>query len=1147
MRSALLASPEGPALLFLAPKQATFQLERQLLSDPALPGFTRLQILSFERLAEFILSEFGDTSPQLLSEEGRLMVLRALLARKRMDLRVFHATARLRGFAQELSSVLRELLRAQVSAGQLRELANKVGHANRLDAKLHDLATLLQAYLDWLDQHAVQDQDRLLILATETLRRSQGPVVAASQWSLAETLRPLANTVPDDAQQTIDRSIRIAGLWLDGFAEMSAQEIDLLVTLLPLCDRATIAFNLDRQWVGESSWLNTWSLIGQTFRQVRQRLEGRPEIEVVVEWLERGQLCQRFAQNPVLRHLEGHWSRPKAFESERDVDSKSGNSQAQVSEAIRVVACANREAEATLAAQEIGRFIRSGGRFREVAVLARRLEPYYDPIRRAFAAYDIPFFLDRREPVGHHPLAELTRSALRTLALQWQTEDWFSALKTGLVHDNEAEVDLLENEALARGWKGKDWDKALQIPDDVELQNWAESLRQRVMAPFQKLGLALGSNTSGEVMAKALLAFWRQLRVGDQLERWSTESGNPVHTTFWDQMQSWTKNIALAFSNESLPLGDWLPIVEAGLASQAVGVIPPALDQVLVGAVDRSRNPDLRVAILLGLNESGFPSPPVAPTLLSESDRERLAELHVALGPPARNRLGQERYLGYVACTRARDRLVLTYALRDENDKVLNASPFIADLQRLFPGLTVESAALPRLLVDAEHPKDLFAPIMQAFADSPQRLDAFAPLFGTPAFAGIIDQIGHFRLIRTDERLSPVLAEKLYSNILTTSVSRVENFAACPFKFFVSSGLRAEERKRFDLDVREQGSFQHEVLASFHRTLAKEGKRWRDLTPREARERIAKGVSSLINEYRSGILMADDQSLFTARSVTLALQDFIETVTTWMEQYEFDPQAVEIGFGQEGDPLPAWKLQLDEHHQLLFRGKIDRVDLWRRVGDKEALCVVIDYKSNARKLDTVLMAHGIQLQLAAYLNVLRGLPEAAALFGLERIVPAGVFYVNLRGQFENGSTRRDVLGTAADACKLAYKHTGRFDASVVRQLDRRAVQKGDQFNYSFNQSGDVSNGSREALEGAAFREMLDAVEKHLLEMGRAIFAGIAEVSPYRKGNVSACDQCQYQGVCRIDPWTHAYRTLKNTGTEISQISLGAGRNDVTKT
>ena len=134
--------------------------------------------------------------------------------------------------------------------------------------------------------------------------------------------------------------------------------------------------------------------------------------------------------------------------------------------------------------------------------------------------------------------------------------------------------------------------------------------------------------------------------------------------------------------------------------------------------------------------------------------------------------------------------------------------------------------------------------------------------------------------------------------MLQTSVSRLEEFAQCPFRFFVHSGLRAEERKVFELDARERGSFQHEVLKMFHEQLTAEGKRWRDLTPAEARERVGKIAAGLAPDYRDGLLRADDQRRFTARVLAESLQDFVETLVTWMRgQYEFDPAVAELEFG----------------------------------------------------------------------------------------------------------------------------------------------------------------------------------------------------------------------------------------------------------
>ena len=47
VREALRSGPVGLPLLFIAPKQATFQLERQVMADGTVGGFTRLEILSF--------------------------------------------------------------------------------------------------------------------------------------------------------------------------------------------------------------------------------------------------------------------------------------------------------------------------------------------------------------------------------------------------------------------------------------------------------------------------------------------------------------------------------------------------------------------------------------------------------------------------------------------------------------------------------------------------------------------------------------------------------------------------------------------------------------------------------------------------------------------------------------------------------------------------------------------------------------------------------------------------------------------------------------------------------------------------------------------------------------------------------------------
>ncbi|HVU99891.1 MAG TPA: hypothetical protein VHH88_00925, partial [Verrucomicrobiae bacterium] len=537
-RAALGASPEGRPLILLAPRQSTYELERRILADSSLPGYTRLQILSFERLAYYIFDRLGKPAPEVLDEEGRVMALRGLLARRRDGLKLFRASARLAGFARQLSLALREFQTQKITPEELLDLSTRVPAAGGLAFKLHDLGALFRAYLDWLSEHNLQDSDFLLSNATEALLDAASGASGGSDPSppapsagksrkgrgRAPRVNPSEASQPSLAFPEWDREmgsatgLRIESLWVDGFAEFAPREIALLRALAPHCERATLTFCLDAIPPAKISWLSTWSLPARSFKDCHVAMETIPGAEVTREVLARGEHHGRFAANPVLRGLEKCWSN-FSESSAKELDEIFLADSAS----LRAVECATPEAEAVFAAREILAHVRRGGRYREVAVLVRSLDQYHDVLERTFRRFDIPFFMDRREEVAHHPLAELTRNAIRTLAFDWESEDWFAALKSGLAPVSEQELDRLENLALERGWKRDAW---LESPrtGDPRLDEWVEDLQKRLLPPFRALRDSVGGERSqpdGPALAAAIRRLWDDLRVESQLESWS--------------------------------------------------------------------------------------------------------------------------------------------------------------------------------------------------------------------------------------------------------------------------------------------------------------------------------------------------------------------------------------------------------------------------------------------------------------------------------------------------------------------------------------------------------------------------------------------------------------------------------------------------
>ncbi len=1107
IRAALKASPEGPPLILLAPKQATFQLERQLLAEDSLRGYTRLRILSFERLARFIFDQVRQVPPKMLDEEGRLMVLRALLAKKRDELKLFRASARLTGFAQQLSLVLRELQSSRLTPDTLRKFAADTRDSSGLSSKLHDLALLLESYLAWLATHDLLDANCMLSAATEALY---------SPMSKAQS--PKSPNV-------------IGGLWLDGFAELSSQELALLEALVPHCERATLAFCLDTE-AQSDSWLSHWAAVRKTVDECRKTLSSVPRVTISEEPLFRDPKKSRFV-TPALSHLEQSWSSSELPEHATRNTQHAG---------LHLITCTDPDAEAIFAAREILKFVRTArtdktqNRFRDAAVLVRDLEKYHEPLQRVFSRYEIPFFLDRRESVSHHPLAELTRSALRTIVYQWAHDDWFAALKTGLVPVAELDIDRLENEALARGWKGSAWQEPIHIENQPELSQKLETVRKEIISPFKKLAAKLATHQNrptGPQLAAALRTLWDDLRVEQQLEKWAEETPpaaftapSSVHSTVWDQMESWLRNISLAFDDEPLALRDWLPVLEAGLANLTVGVIPPALDQVLIGAIDRSRNPELKRAFVLGMNEGVFPATPDVPALLTDVDREALGRRGATLGPSLRERMAHERYYGYIACTRSSEQLAITCSRQDSRGVALNPSLFVNQVQRIFPRIEMEEFSAEPKANEIEHVFEILPGLLRGDVVDSGELQSL------PGVAPVLAQWKRWHDLATPEKLvlSPSAAAALYGRELRTSVSALEKFAGCPFEFFVRYGLRADERTLFEADPRQTGSFQHEILSRFHEQLRDEKKRWRDITPQNARERIAAIGFELSRSFGEGLFEADERSRFMARALIEQLQNLMAALVDWMRQYEFDPQEVELSFGLGPDDLPPWRLPLGDGKWLVLRGKIDRVDLWRAPGQDEALAVIVDYKSSGKKIDPIFLHHGMQLQLLSYLNALLHLPDPKTIFGVSRISPAGVFYVPLRARPDSADTRYEVLDRSEVSALAAYQHTGRFDGKALPRLDNRGLDKGDQFKFAIKKDGEFYKRG-EAMSTDDFGALLKKIEDNLRSHGERIFAGDIAAKPFRKGNERACDWCQCQPVCRFDSWIHPFNVLRKPPEE----------------
>ena len=1058
LRTELRARPEGAPLLFLAPKQATYQLERQLLADGGLAGFTRLHILSFPRLAHFLHEKLGEPEPRLVDETGRVMVLRALLREHQESLTVFRRSATQPGFAGELSRQLREFQEQGVTPSDLEQGADQPGVPRTLAGKLRDTAHLARAYAAWLQTQGLTDPDLLLDTAAAALQTAR----------------------------RIGRTPAISGVWLDGFAEMTPQELHLLTEVVAAAGRATLAFCLE-DLPGETvEPLSPWSVINDTFRRVHARLAQEPGVRLRLTHLPRDPERSRFAAAPFLAHLERNWRRPKLPHAVLHAAAPSPPPTSTVppigqldfawdaaptrpaptpatpppqpnpppDPEVQLLAADSVEAEALLAAQAVQRHVANGGRYRECAVLLRSLDSHGDVFRRTWRRLGLPLFLDRREPVGREPLTTLTRCALRLVSADWSHEDWFGALRSGLAGLEPEAVDRLENEALAAGWMGGYWSGqpgAPGLPTAVEA--WVQ--------PFRHCTHAVAGTPTGAQMGVALTQLWQALDVAATLEQWDGDTGGTGlgrHQAVHRQLEGWVEEIQRALGTTAMTAGEWLEVFESAWAGLTVGLVPPALDQVLIGAIDRSRNPDLALVILPGWNEGGFPQGGSSAGLLTATERQwlqagasggtvRLPEVVTA---------ARESFLAYIALTRASRRVVVTWT--EAPPPAAPRSPYLARLERL--GCERATAIAPVRAVD----------LWRRYPAGPTPVPE--PVPGT-------------------EHLTAEMSEAFYGRCLTLSASRLERTATCPHQSFLLDSLRIREREVREFEALEQGDLAHQILAEYHRLVRHEGASWAEPDPQVVAHRLQAAARQVARQTGP---RSQPRQAYAETRLFQHLLEFVQDTAGWMAGYGFRPESAELGFGRRSNAgLPALRFALPPDYEIHLEGTLDRVD--RGLEPPHAL-IVLDYKSRDRKWDQAVVDAGLDLQLPIYALALAAAGQPVG----------GAAYASLKRHSTASQSR-----TEAPEEILPFAHRGLFSAALVPAGGISAVPL--PFCWDVNKDGQPSKRS-DRKPSEVFSQLLEGAAERVRQLAGAVFAGTIPAAPSPVAKVWPCDRCDVRAACR---------------------------------
>jgi ATP-dependent helicase/nuclease subunit B len=1143
-------------LLLLVPEQAPYQAEKAILSRPGIAGFSRLRVLSFERLQHLLN---GGQGSEELSHPAKQMILHKILLELTGELKLYKGDLQRTGLAARFAQLLTQLQADNCTGRQVElmaeTLAGQPGH-ELAHAKWSDIAKVFKAY--------------------EAFFQAQGEFVN-SDIQLKKACPHVGKTA----------FLHGAKLWVDGFSGFSGQERDLLIELLRVCDSSQLAFCLDPANFDaendDADKLDPFSLFASAEQTVCGLVKIVRRLKLPVGEPVMLQKPIRFAKAAALASVERNLAAG-------DLEAPAGVAE----DAIQIAGCSSLRAEAMYVAESISELVRRHGmRYRDIAVVLPEMNTYPHYIESAFREFSIPYFLDRPRGVKTHPLAELVGAALQAVGRRFVLSDVLSFVKSGLGPLEAQEADVLETYARAFDIQGAEWVQE-QAWDFASAQDKArydehrlDRLRKKAMVPLRNLQKALTEQEeiTAEQFIRAVWGLVGELEAAEKLSQMAADDmTDPVygHRQVYEKTLELLDQMHAVFADRRMESQAWASILTDALGTLTVKLIPPTLDQVLVGSIERSRHPDVQAIFLMGAVQKQFPVPLAGESLLTDKDYDAASGLE--LSSPARTELTARPYLAYIALTRASKRMVLTYPTLDEKGAAVVPWSGIDSLKKSFADLEVVH---PQAAGQAERicTSGFLAQWLCRHLGRDRQADAEDQ---TQMAAGVLEHLRNAQeqelrdiAVRVDQSLTyentaqieAAVAENLFARPLTVSASRLATYAACPYQHFAKYALRLERRQLLRFEPLDMGSFYHRVLEEMFKAMQAKGTSWGQM------ERA--GLEALCTSVIDRIVTTDVQIVNFIRrkahhrcilqSAIETIKGFVPVLAEFARAGSFRQAAAEVEIGgnlkfeisnlkgldfakngttdytdytdynnikKAGDeiipPRPFGGIPLEKGESFIrLSGQIDRLDV--ATVDGQTLGLVIDYKSGAKAADFTKMYYGLDLQLPIYLLAISGTTDCTDDTDSSKngknnsIVPAGAFYLPIGGGVGDGS-----LSDMEEGRGAFMKAKGVFDGRFFAALDSQSQGGWSAFyNFYVNKEGSAFGCYKTsgAMRPEDFQLLLTFAKRRIATLAQGIGAGDAAIRPYRMQKQSPCAYCDFRAVCRFDWQINDYNILSRCDKE----------------
>lgn len=1081
-------------LILIVPEQFTLQAEADLIFKKNLEGIMRVEVLSFQRLGHKILNETGGIKKPVINELGKIMVLRKIFEENAKDLTVFSKASGQDGFLSSFSQLISELKKDDISLNLIREKADAIPCDNMLKRKLEDIHLIYHKFSEYMNGRYTDDEDKMNLVIEKL----------------------------DDSSYFDD-----AEIWVDGFNGFSALEYKILEKLMLKSQKLNIALTLDIVNPRDLSLFSPTDTTYQRLRNIAQE-NGVEERKTILD-------NKESYKNVEIRHIENElFSYPyKRYEKN--------------TERVKVFYSMNQYNEMENVASQIVSLARDKDyRWRDMAVVCNQIDIYSPTIKRVFSEYGIPYFIDEKRSIMNNPIVKFIISGLEIISRNFRYEDVFRFIKTGFSNLNKNEYERLENYVLRFGIFGDKW-----LEDfSYEGENLEEinEIREKFTEHIIKFKRRIKNKNSIDDLTKYLFEFLTHMNIEEKLNKLIDKQKEKGYlelvnenTQIWNIVMEVLDQLVEILGDNKVTIKEYIKILESGLSEYQIGIIPPTMDQVLIGNLDRSRSHDIKALFVVGVNDGILPSSVGEEGLLLDEEKTEMKSLGLNISSDSESKAREEEFSIYTSFTKPSEYLFISYALGDSEGKTLRPSMIVDRLKKVYPNLTIDSDVVK----DEEKELKLIATPISTFKYLVENLrnkldgnkiekiwwEVYDWYYNEEKWREklnlAIEGLFHNN---QQESIEEGYSRQIYQFPFRSSISRLETYVNCPYSHFIKYGLKPEERKIYEIKNPDVGMLYHNSIEEFSKELSIEKLSWDQLSREKSDEIVEKVLDKMIDEFQHGVLLSTHRYKYMINRLKRISKRALWTITEHIRSGDFTPIQHEVSFGEGPDSkIPPIIINLPNGEEIRLEGRIDRVDILE--GEEGSYVKIIDYKSGTKAFNLSDAYYGLQIQLLVYADAI--ISNGHKLIK-NQVYPAGVFYFRIDDPMIE-SDEEDLEAIEKEiAKKLKLDGIILKDINIVKSMDRNIEEMNSSsiIPVSIKKDGEFSKNS-----SVIDKEDLDNLIKHvkglIAKIAEEILKGKIRIEPCKVDKYVSCTYCEFSSICQFETSfeDNKYRNIKKLKDE----------------